>query len=408
MNTKLLSVYTELDNWCNRNGEMYDIVCDERDVQAVMLYKPDSRKLKSLVEYIRQSAIDNGVYIGVRKVRGGSVIALSVDALSEQQIESIGERTMDQDQRLSARLNTLFSELPLKVKPTPRKPMSIESELEKSAKQMYESQHKTPTNTLERSNASGQRSRSSISRRPGKRNTSDSTVQSTNEPSQSTNKPSTGATKGLSKESFDGKISSILEFEQPGEYQPSLDGLGSEYQPNDIFQRFAKALDFLGRQMAIGPIQGLLKRQGINWKKSEDGQAIIFFVTNAATNAPQPVARVGYQTLTKPQEFQKQLLAMVDFARGQAPGTEQQKYEDAQQAQKSVREVANQFAPQDPSKQQNQNGGQVMQPVSGIDPNLAPKPPVAKPGIGAANPKLAATAKPTQPTSTELKKPIVK
>lgn len=156
---------------------------------------------------------------------------------------------------------------------------------------------------------------------------------------------------------------------------PGLQGMGAEQQPGDLFSRFAAALKQLGTQMNIGPLQDKLKQQGIKWKKSEDGQALIFFVINGETRAPQPVARIGSETLAKPQDFQKALSQMLDFAEGQAPGTGEQKQLEVQEKQKRLREIATQLAPQDPSKAQ----AMQQQPAQPM-PAPAPKPdkPVAR------------------------------
>jgi hypothetical protein len=183
--------------------------------------------------------------------------------------------------------------------------------------------------------------------------------------------------------------------------QPSMQGLGSEHQPDDLFQRFSQAMAALGQQMNLGaPLQDLLKKQGIRWKLAEDGQAVIFYVNNGDTGAPQPIARVGYQTLGKAQEFQKQLASMVDFARGQAPGTEQAKYEEAQEAQKRLRELANQFAPPQDGKGAGAaaaSAPNMFSPQQGV----SPAPPGA--GVGPAGPGGAGAgpAKPMGPTAPQ-------
>lgn len=127
----------------------------------------------------------------------------------------------------------------------------------------------------------------------------------------------------------------------------ALDGVATttDNQPTEIFRKFAKALQVLGEKMGIGPLQNALKEQGIKWKQSDDGLSIILYVINAGTKAPQPIARITSETLDDKNGFEDQLLKMLDFAKGDAPGSFEQQQKQLQQQEKIVRDVATAASP---------------------------------------------------------------
>jgi len=410
VNVKLKQICDLVDRWCGQQGVVYDIVCDEDDLQGLMLFKRDRGKVRELLRDLHPLVDESGIHVREHLARSGTILVFSLRALSEHELARIDNYILFGGGQVSRHfahaIDRVFDGPPPAPASRPAE-QPLRDRLMASARRLAEAQRKTPTRAFRRASA-GSQFRNSVSPGNGdgqdRGNTTDGTSNSTTAPTQSANAPALGPKKGLGvSESFCGRLDDALlgvhgnltelleavhrrwgilsELAPPGG-APGLQGMGAEHQPGDLFQRFAQALSTLGQQMNIGPLQQLLKQQGIQWKKSEDGQALIFYVVNAQTKAPQPIARVGSQTLAKPQEFQKQLASMLDFAKGQAPGTEQQKYEEAQEAQKQLRDIANQLAPQDPSK----GGGQPAQP--GL-------PSVQAPGLGMGEPAMSpGTAKP--------------
>jgi hypothetical protein len=150
----------------------------------------------------------------------------------------------------------------------------------------------------------------------------------------------------------------------------ALDGMATPTgaQPNDLFKMFARALRVLGQRMGLGPLQERLKAQGISWKQSDDGQAIILTIKNAATKADQPIARISHETLQNPSDFEIQLKNMLDFATGDAPGAFQQKEQEIQDRKKAIGDIAKAVQPQDQESEvaQQMNLGMDDQANAGV------------------------------------------
>lgn len=123
--------------------------------------------------------------------------------------------------------------------------------------------------------------------------------------------------------------------------EEALEGLATadDAQPQDMFKKFDSALSALGEKMGMD-IRQMLEQRGIKWKLSQDGTAIILWVQNAVTKSPQPIARIAFETLTKPAEFEKQLLKMLDLAKGDAPGALENEQERIKTQQQAVREIS--------------------------------------------------------------------
>ena len=137
----------------------------------------------------------------------------------------------------------------------------------------------------------------------------------------------------------------------------ALDGLATpdDSQPQDMFKKFDEALSALGSKMGLD-IRSMLEQRGIKWKLSQDGTAIILWVPNAVTKSPQPIARISFETLTKANEFEKQLLKMLDLAKGDAPGALENEQERIKTQQQAVREISQSVL--NPQATQVQNGQQ--------------------------------------------------
>lgn len=223
--------------------------------------------------------------------------------------------------------------------------------LESAERIVGESQYKTPDSGTERSrdkdNPLGDESISTTTNKKSRK-------------SQSAKGVSHGAAQGVVKGNefrYEDKISVALSLsedpKQPNNFnlnlREALGGIGTETgtQPAALFKQFSRALRVLGQQMGLGPLQDRLKAQGIAWKQSDDGQAIILTIKNATTKADQPIARISHDTLSKPQEFETQLKSMLDFATGDAPGAFAQKEVEVADRKKAIGDIAKAVMPQD-------------------------------------------------------------
>lgn len=126
-----------------------------------------------------------------------------------------------------------------------------------------------------------------------------------------------------------------------------VEEVGDELSTQQLFKQFGKAMKVLGEQMGTGPIQDMLKKRGINWRMSEDNTALIFFL--AKDGQEQRIAQVSAESIGSQNEFQDQLLNMMDFATGEAPGTFKQKQEQLRNQQQLVQDVSKAVWPTDDS-----------------------------------------------------------
>lgn len=369
LHEKLSNISQSLDEWCKTNNIVYDIVCDESDMQGIMVFKKDRALLRKLLEHIMPIAIKTGIHVESKKVRGGTIIALSLRALSEKDTRKVVGKYRLEEETLADRIDNVMVGLPLH----PDEPLDLASSINAEAAKM-EAQFKPPTSSLSRA--------SSVSR--GRPFSNERNEQASGTPEdaerQSTKGPVKGAKKG-NKKRYTDEVAEALQVRPSKTYDVfshSLDSVLSELagaptapaapaaapaqanpqqgmsgmatpsgaQPGDVFQKFAKAMQVLGQQLHIGPIQDHLKKRGINWTKSDDGQSVILYVINAATKAKQPIGRISAQTLEKPQEFERQLKEILDFAKGEAPGATQQKQDQIQDMQKAISDIARSLAPE--------------------------------------------------------------
>lgn len=118
-----------------------------------------------------------------------------------------------------------------------------------------------------------------------------------------------------------------------------------------LFNQFGKAMKVLGEQLGVGPLQDKLRKRGITWKISDDGDSLVFYVKNDVTGEPQPVARISKESLSSQHEFQEQLTNIMDFALGNSPGTFQQQQEKLRNQEQMVQDIARVVFPNDKSSQ---------------------------------------------------------
>lgn len=341
---RLIAVISAVNDWCQNNGVQYDIACDESDIQGLKLFQKNRALINSLFEHIAPFLEKNSVHLEHEKVRGGTIIAFSLEAISENQlnkiIASIGEEI--EAMTFQDRLTDAMARKPLPklIPESPKTPEEYEKEFYKTAKRLIEGKDEESDDK----EAGKEKAQSAVSTKDSQSSKSHST------------KPTMGAVKGEPLR-FESRILTALGLQPTRatrnkfrlQLREALDGIATptNTQPQDLFAKFARALRVLGDQMGTGPLQDLLKQQGINWKKSDDGQSIILYIVNAQTNAPQPIARVSAETLDQPSDFEEQLTNMLDFAKGDAPGAFKQKQQEIKDQEKAVRDIARAVSPQD-------------------------------------------------------------
>ena len=355
VNPKLKAVVDVVTNWCDIHNIKFDWACDESDIQGIKLFQKNRTLINKLLEHITPFLEENNVHIENEKVRGGTIIALSLEAISENTLKniitSIGEEI--EPMSFQDRIEDAMTRKPLPVvQESPKTKETLKYDFLKSAIKIIEDKDAESDD------------------RPSKRQYKNKDSIGTKN-SQVTKDAVTGATKGASKGHpihFEQRLDTVLGLKSEhkknvfrSNLREALNGMATptDAQPQDLFAKFARALRVLGDQMSVGPLQDLLKSQGINWKKSDDGQSVILYIVNAQTNAPQPIARISAETLENPSDFEEQLTHMLDFAKGDAPGSFKQKQQEIKDQEKAVRDIARAVSPQDResevAKQMNSN-----------------------------------------------------
>lgn len=326
-----------IEDWCRDNNIYVSIICDTIGLQGVKIYERNRKNVESLLENLSKIIEENEIFVEMQKVRGGHILAFSLKALTESEIRALVE-TDGKEFAMSFkdRINNAF------VKPL--KTILINSKeppksLEDTAFKIVEDSFKDATEGGTRANYGGHRNSRNLER-------SVSTVLPKH------------------KHRLHGKKKFTRDLTEALEGMATPDG----EQPVDLFKKFGKALTVLGNEMGIGPLQDHLKKQGINYKKSDDNQSIIMYVMNAQTNAPQPIARISAETLAKPNEFQDALLNMIDFSQGKAPGAFKQQQEQLRAQEKVVRDISQAVNPDN----------QIADKLSGQQA-ASPQPVAAKP-----------------------------
>lgn len=343
LNNKLNRVKEFIESWCNTHGIYASIVCDTVGLQGVKIYEKDKNNLKKLFEDLSYLLKDNEIFLETEKVRGGVLLAFSIKAMSESEMKSflnsIGETSVNMD--FINKLDRAFTNpLPSVIE------KKTKNDFDSTAKKIAEDQYKTAVAGNTRSNQSSrQRNLHTMTMthgglvpgRDGRRGKkSPKKLHIENNIRSSIDTTNTNTQTLSIRSSFQNQLHEAL----TGMATPT------DQQPADLFKRFAQALTALGQQMGVGPLQNKLKEQGINYKKSDDGQAVILYIVNAKTKAPQPIARISAETLGKPHDFEQQLKHMIDFSKGEAPGAFQQHQEELRAQDKTVKDVAKSILPQ--------------------------------------------------------------
>ena len=342
MNKNLHEICATLDQWCEANDVVYDIVCDEDHLQGVKLFK--SKKINSLLEYLQP--LMNGIHLEKQKVRGGTILAFSIAAVSESVMENIIKNSGNKKMELSfkERIADAFNST---IMPTEEvvDEIDLKQALLDSAKEITaEDQYKDPTIARKRSSATSRLKKSAIN--PLLRQ----------EPQDSA---------APSKDEEDNVSESRQNFNQV--LDETLAGMATPdgQQSGDLFEKFHKALDVLSAEMGI-KLQNALSQQGIKAKVSDDKSKIILFTISKDTGAPVPLHQIDAEMLADKTQFENKLRDIVDLAKGQAPGTDKQQQDIMRNQDQAIRDIAVAVSPED-QEQNNIETQMNMQPVDSIE-----------------------------------------
>jgi hypothetical protein len=375
VNPKLQAVCQFVHSWCAAHGVGYSHVCNEADFQGILLLRKNRAVLEQLFHDLKPIVTEQKIHFEATRVRSGVILALSLKAISESRLAALisdaGEEidSMTFTERLSDAFTRTTAALPVTE-------FNEGTFLATAVKIVGEGQFKSATQGITRANQSSlQRQRVGSNRTLGGAQNpppakGGGPVHDSDDP-QATTGASQAATGRPTR--FENRVGTALGcLERDGrsrrdfyrQLTETLQGMATPtgIQPGDLFTKFAQALSVLGQNMGTGPLQDQLKKQGINWKKSDDGQSIILYIVNAQTSAPQPIARISAATLEKPSDFETQLLNIMDFAKGDAPGTFKQRQQELQTQEKAARDIAKQLGPQDPNAVQQQMQQGMAQP----------------------------------------------
>lgn len=351
LNPSIKSICEFVDSWCSKHDIPLKYVCDESEFRAIQLYKRDRQLLGKLLDDLKPLVTATGVYLETTKVRGGTILAFSIKAISETTLAALIAEAGEEIMSFAEKITEVFSQTVAKsvVESTIAEPNQGDF-LMTAIKVVDESQYKSPLDALGRSTLERN------SHRPSKPAASAGKTTTDKKKSTAIGGDSQAATGPDLR--FESRVATTMGSSLPSrrrlfgkQLDETLQGMATPNgaQAGDLFTKFAQALSAMGNNMGTGPLQDQLKKQGINWKKSDDGQSVMLYVVNAQTNAPQAIARISAATLEKPSDFETQLLNIMDFAKGDAPGTFKQRQQELQSQEKAAREIAKQLGPQDES-----------------------------------------------------------
>jgi len=349
MNNNLREICATLDQWCKTNNVSYDIVCDEDDLQGVMLFK--SKKINGLLEHL-QPLLSN-IHLEKQKVRGGTILAFSVAAISESVMENMVKNSGNKKVESSfiEKIADAFDS-PV-VMPTEETvdEVDIKQALLDSAKKIAaEDQYKTPTIARKAASATSRLKKSAVNPLLHKE------LQGSEAPAKDDEEDS--VTESLTPGKFDNALNEALS----GMATP--DG----QQAGDLFEKFHKALDVLSAEMGI-KLQDALAQQGIKAKVSDDKSRVILYTISKDTGAPVPLHQIDAEMLADKTQFENKLRDIVDLAKGQAPGTDKQQQDIMRNQDQAIRDIATAVSPED-QEQNNIEAQMNMQPIDSIESSL--------------------------------------
>ena len=149
INKNLHNVCSALNDWCNSNNVAYDIVCDESDLQGMMLFK--TNKLNSLIRHLKPIMSEEGIYVRRMKVRGGNILAFSLKALSESSVNELVIKAgmellpMSFKNRIEDAFSNTPADKPEEIAEEEPQDLDLEQLYETAKKMAAEDQYKDPT-----------------------------------------------------------------------------------------------------------------------------------------------------------------------------------------------------------------------------------------------------------------------
>ena len=289
MHNRLIEARHDLE----QSGIDCALMHDEHDTISYYVPKHETNTARDYVEEYHHKYLEKGVELSFHKIRGGSLIILAVKALNELNIPM-------------GRMNMLYKNKLDKIFNRP----------------LAEEQMHSATAGMFRANQSTRHR------------------QSYNTNTTHAGKEHPASPKAA--EEKNDKPKSVSE-----QITEALEGMATPYeaQPDDLFQNLLSSMDALGEKLGVGSIRKKLADKGIQYKKSKDNTAVIFYVMNQTTKAPQPIARVTAEQLAKPHDFENTLLSLLDMSRGDAPGALKQQQDLLRSQEQAVRDVAKGVVP---------------------------------------------------------------
>lgn len=317
INPRLLEVVKAINEYCYDNSVEYDIACDESDLQGVKIFQKDVRFLNGLLRKINPLLEANAIHLETERVRGGTILALSLETISEKTIEDIVRN-----------IGESIEPIPFKEK--------IDLIIAKKPNLEALKEEGEVCNGQETGNVVKGAKKGS-KKGANQKSSKGMAVKFENaKPKYPVNN--------------NNRFTSLLEKA----LSEDLSGMATpnDTNPDEIFKKFAKAMQVLGKQMGAGPLQDRLKEQGIKWKKSDDGLKIILYAMNAQTKAPMPIAQISAETIEKPKDFEEALKNILDFSKGEAPGSFDQTLQSVKDQQSAIADISKAVSPQENEIQQ--------------------------------------------------------
>lgn len=287
MHQKLISAKQQFE----QSGLEFALMHDEHDVSTYFINKRQAKMAEVYTDKHHHQFKKSGIDLEIKRIRGGVILTLAVKALNELNIP-MGRPNM----MYKKRLEDIFN------------------------KPLAEAQMHSATAGMTRANQSTRHRQSYNS-----------------------NKTHSGREHPASPTFKKKPHKSVAD-----QINEALDGIATPYeaQPDELFQNLLSSMDALGNKLGVGSIRQKLAEKGIQYKKSKDNTAVIFYVINASTKAPQPIARVTTEQLAKPHDFETTLMSLLDLSRGDAPGALKQQQDLLRSQEQAVRDVTKNIMPE--------------------------------------------------------------
>lgn len=106
LNPRLQKAYESFDRWCSINHVLFDLVCDEDDLQGYLVPRKYDTLTPRLSEYLKNMSLREGLYCREQRTRSGTVYAISLQAINEQVLDAM--IPMIDKSRLARRLDLVF------------------------------------------------------------------------------------------------------------------------------------------------------------------------------------------------------------------------------------------------------------------------------------------------------------